>query len=77
MKLSINDIIQWVGAVFVIGGHSLNAMGPSVYPYNILVFFVGTSLFLTWSIRVANKPQLIVNVVAMAIGITGIVHAFG
>ena len=77
MKLEINDILQWTGAVFIIAGHSLNAVGPAVYPYNILAFFVGTVLFMTWSIRVANKPQLLVNIVALLIGLTGLVKAFG
>ncbi len=61
MKLEINEILQWTGAVFIIAGHSLNAVGPAVYPYNILAFFLGTILFMAWSIRVANKPQLLVN----------------
>ena len=77
MKLEINEILQWTGAVFIIAGHSLNAVGPEAYPYNILAFFVGTILFMAWTIRVANKPQLMVNVVALAIGLTGLVKAFG
>ena len=77
MKLEINDILQWSGAVFIIAGHSLNAVGPSAYPYNILAFFLGTILFLTWTIRVANKPQMAVNLVALGLGLTGLVKAFG
>ena len=77
MKLEINEVLQWAGAVFIIAGHSLNAMGPSVYPYNILAFFVGTILFFAWTIRVANKPQMLVNVVALGIGLVGLVKAFG
>ena len=77
MKLEINEILQWSGAVFIIAGHSLNAVGPAVYPYNILAFFLGTILFMAWSIRVANKPQLLVNIVALAIGLTGLAKAFG
>jgi len=77
MNLKINDILQWTGAVFIIAGHSLNAMGPSVYPYNILAFFVGTILFMAWTIRVANRPQLMVNIVALAIGASGLAKAFG
>ena len=77
MKLEINEILQWAGAVFIIAGHSLNAVGPAAYPYNILAFFLGTTLFMAWSIRVANKPQLLVNIVALAIGLTGLVKAFG
>ena len=77
MKSKINDILQWAGAVFIIAGHSLNAVGPAAYPYNILAFFLGTILFLAWSIRVANKPQLLVNIVALSIGASGLYRAFG
>ena len=77
MKLEINEVLQWTGAVFIIAGHSLNALGPAAYPYNIVAFFLGTILFMSWSIRVANKPQLLVNIVALAIGLTGLVKAFG
>jgi hypothetical protein len=77
MKLEINEVLQWTGAVFIIAGHSLNAMGPAVYPYNIIAFFLGTILFMSWSVRVANKPQLLVNIVALLIGLTGLAKAFG
>ena len=73
----LNEFLQWAGAVFIIAGHSLNALGPEAYPYNILAFFVGTVLFLAWSIRVANKPQLLVNVVALSISAAGLGRAFG
>ena len=77
MKLKTDDVLQWVGAVFIIAGHSLNAVGPSAYPYNILAFFLGTILFMAWSIRVANKPQLMVNIVALGIGFMGLAKAIG
>ena len=72
----INEVLQWIGAVFIIAGHSLNAVGPSVYPYNIIAFFAGTVFFLTWCLRVRNRPQLLVNVVALGIGATGLYRAF-
>jgi hypothetical protein len=77
MKLDTNEILQWAGAVFIVAGHSLNAVGPEAYPYNILTFFIGTLLFLAWTVRVANKPQMFVNLVSVAIGLTGLVKAFG
>ena len=77
MKLEINEILQWTGAVFIIAGHSLNAVGPAAYPYNILAFFLGTILFMGWSIRVANRPQLLVNIVTIMLGASGLVKAFG
>jgi hypothetical protein len=77
MKLDLNETLQWIGALFIIAGHSLNAMGPAAYPYNIVTFFIGTIMFLIWTIRVANKPQMVVNLVAVGIGLTGLVKAFG
>ncbi len=76
MKLTTNDILQWTGAPLVIGGHTLNAIGPSVYPWNIVVFLFGTSCFLTWSIRTRNKPQTLVNFISISIGTFGIFKAF-
>ena len=77
MKLEISETLQWSGAVFIIAGHSLNAVGPAAYPWNILAFFIGTILFMIWTIRVANKPQLIVNIVALCIGASGLIKAIG
>lgn len=74
--MKLNDVLQWTGAIFVIGGHSLNAIGPAVYPYNLIVFAIGTILFMIWAFRVKNRPQLLVNIVSISIGIAGLVKAF-
>ena len=73
----IDDTLQWTGAAAIIAGHVLNAMGPSMYPYNVVVFAVGTIAFLAWAIRVRNKPQAVVNLVSLAIGAVGLYNAFG
>jgi hypothetical protein len=73
----LNNILQWSGAVAIIAMHILNAMGPEAYPYNIVAAFVGTVLFLAWTVRVRNAPQFTVNVVALAIGLAGLFKAFG
>jgi hypothetical protein len=76
-RTEIDNTLQWGGAVAIIAGHVLNSIGPSMYPYNIIVFAVGTVLFLTWAVRVRNTPQAVVNVVALAIGLVGLYKAFG
>jgi hypothetical protein len=76
-RTQIDEVLQWTGAVAIIAGHVLNAVGPAVYPYNIAVFAVGTVAFLAWAIRVANKPQAVVNIVALAIGLVGLYNAIG
>jgi hypothetical protein len=73
--LKTDDILQWVGAVFIIAGHSLNAAGPGAHPWNILAFFLGTLAFFIWTVRVANKPQMAVNVVALVLGVFGLLKS--
>lgn len=72
----VNEVLQWIGAVAIIAGHVLNAIGPEAYPYNIVAFTVGTVMFLAWTVRVANKPQMLVNVVALALGVVGLFKAW-
>ena len=72
-----DESLQWTGAGFIVAGHVLNAMGPAVYPYNIIAFVVGTILFLSWAFRVRNKPQAVVNIISLAIGLVGLYKAFG
>jgi hypothetical protein len=60
----------------VIIGHILNSIGPSVYPYNIVAFTLGTVAFLAWASRVKNSPQIVVNVVSMVTCLIGIANAW-
>jgi hypothetical protein len=76
-KRTIDETLQWTGAVAIIAMHVLNAMGPEAYPYNIIAAFVGTVAFLAWTVRVRNLPQFTVNVIALAIGLVGLYKAFG
>ena len=73
--MRLNEVLQWTGAVFIIAGHLLNALG--IDGYNIAAFTVGTVAFMAWSVRVANKPQMTVNVVAITVCTVGLFRAFG
>jgi len=75
-QAQIDEVLQWTGAAAIIAGHVLNAVGPSMYPYNIAVFAVGTVAFLSWAYRVRNVPQAVVNVVALTIGLVGLYNAY-
>jgi hypothetical protein len=77
--LKFNEALQWVGALFIITGHLLNTMGTAVHEdkWNILAFALGTIAFLAWTIRVANRPQMVVNLVAVATCSLGLYRAWG
>ena len=74
---NIDNILQWTGAVAIVLGHAFNAMGPVMDPWNISVFAIGTVMFMLWALRVGNRPQLMVNVVSLAIGLVGLYKAIG
>jgi hypothetical protein len=73
----VNEVLQWIGAVFLVAGHVLNALGPEAYPFNILAFGLGTICFMVWSARVANKPQMVVNIVSITACAVGLFKAWG
>jgi len=45
---------------------------PHLHPWNIVAGLGGGICYLTWTIRVSNRPQMIVNAVAIAIGCAGL-----
>ena len=73
--MKLNDVLQWVGAVFIIVGHVLNTLGVGYHNdiWNIVAFSIGTIAFMTWAIRVKNKPQFIVNAVSIITCSIGVV----
>ena len=78
-NINKNEVLQWTGAFFITAGHVLNTLGSAYHRdvWNIAAFAVGTLLFLTWTIRVANKPQMAVNVAALATMAVGLYKAVG
>ena len=76
--MRFNDALQWFGAVFIMIGHLLNTLGVE-YHYDVLnigAFAIGTLAFLVWTIRVSNKPQMTVNIVALIFMAFGLVKFF-
>lgn len=78
-NLNVNEVLQWTGAFFIGAGHVLNTLGSAYHRdfWNIAAFAVGTVLFFLWTVRVANKPQMAVNVVALATMAVGLFRAWG
>ena len=72
-----NNAIQWAGTVCLLAMYVLMSFFPHLHPYNIVAGVAGGALYLVWTLRVRNTPQLIVNLVAIAIGLAGLYKAWG
>jgi len=71
----MNNRLQWAGTACFMAMYVL--MSLNQYPWNIVAGLLGGSFYLAWSIRVANKPQIITNVVGILVCLLGIVKYFG
>jgi hypothetical protein len=77
MPMRINEVLQWTGTVCLLTMYILMSFFPHLHPWNIVAGIGGAVCYLTWTVRVANKPQMIVNGVALAIGLAGLFRAWG
>jgi hypothetical protein len=72
--LKLNDVFQWLGTACFMVMYVL--MSFNMYPWNIVAGFMGGSFYLIWSVRVANKPQTITNLVGIGVCVMGMIKAF-
>jgi len=73
----LNNILQWAGTACLLTMYVLMSFYPQLHPYNIVAGLGGGVCYLAWTLRVRNTPQLIVNAVAIAIGLAGLYKAWG
>ena len=76
-RTEIDNALQWAGTACLLTMYVLMSFFPHLHPWNIVAGVCGGVLYLTWTVRVANKPQMIVNGVAIAIGLAGLFKAWG
>jgi hypothetical protein len=77
IHLTWDDLLQWAGTVCLLTMYVLMSFYKELHPWNIVAGLCGGACYLTWTIRVVNKPQMIVNGVALAIGAAGLFKAWG
>jgi hypothetical protein len=73
----INSTLQWSGAACLLSMYTLMSFFPELHPWNIVAGVLGGLCFLAWTVRVQNRPQMIVNLVAITIGVLGLFKHFG
>ena len=74
-KEKVNDIIQWAGTFFILAMYVLMNFFREL-GLDPICGLLGGLCFAIWNYRVANKPQMLVNVVAIAVCVVGLFKAF-
>lgn len=76
MSNHINNILQWLGTAFLMAMYVIMSFFPDLHPWNLVVGTLGGMCYLAWTIRVANKPQMIVNGMGVFITLLGLYKAW-
>ena len=73
--LNINETIQWLGTAFILAMYVLMNFFKDLDLHPV-AGLLGGLCYLVWTIRVANKPQMLVNIVAIAVCAGGLFKAW-
>jgi hypothetical protein len=72
-----NEIIQWVGTAFILAMYVISNFFPGYDDLRNSVALAGGLCFFAWSYRVANRPQMIINGVAIVLCVVGLLKSIG
>jgi uncharacterized membrane protein len=73
----INSTLQWLGTACLIGMYVVMSYFSELHVLQLMLGLGGGLLYFTWSMRVANKQQMIVNMAGILVCIGGLLHTLG
>ena len=72
-----NETIQWLGTAFILTMYVISNFFTGYDNLRNSVALVGGLCFFTWSYRVQNRQQMIINGVAIILCVVGLFRAVG
>jgi hypothetical protein len=75
--MKLDEVLQWAGTACFMVMYTTMSFFKELHTVQLIAGCMGGSLFLVWSLRVANKQQTIVNVTGVTITLIGLYKALG
>jgi len=72
-----NETIQWLGTANILAMYVIMSYFPELHPWNIVFGLLGGVCFFVWTVRVNNRPQMLINAVAILVCCGGLFRYFG
>jgi len=72
----LNERIQWLGTLFILAMYVIMSYYPELHPYNIMMGLLGGLCYFTWTVRVRNYPQMLINAVAILLCVGGLIKYY-
>jgi hypothetical protein len=76
-RTEIDNSLQWAGTASLMTMYVIMSFFPELHPWNLVAGCLGGVLYFAWTLRVANKPQMIVNAMGITITLLGLYKAWG
>jgi hypothetical protein len=73
----INSTLQWLGTASLIGMYIVMSYFNELHVLQLMLGMCGGLLYLTWSLRTANRAQVLVNAAGILVCIGGLFKALG
>lgn len=73
---NVDNMLQWTGTVCILLMYVLMNFFRELQ-LDALAGLLGGVCYLAWTIRVANKPQMLVNAVAITVCAVGLFKTYG
>jgi hypothetical protein len=72
-----NELIQWAGTAFILGMYAVMNLAPTNTVAIQLLALLGAISFFAWTVRVKNRPQQLINTVAIILCVIGLLKHIG
>ncbi len=72
----LNNILQWTGTFFILAMYVLMNFFRDLQ-LDVVAGLLGGLCYFAWTVRVANMPQMLVNVVAITVCTVGLFKVYG
>jgi hypothetical protein len=70
--MKTNDVLQWTGTAFILAMYVVSNFFKGEDDLRNSLALLGGLCYATWAYRVANKPQMLVNIVAITLCVLGL-----
>lgn len=74
--MRLNEVLQWTGTCFILLMYVLMNFFREL-ELDALAGLLGGLCYFVWTVRVHNRPQMLVNIVAISVCAVGLLKAYG
>jgi len=75
--MKLNEVLQWAGTAFILAMYVVSNFFKGEDDLRNSLALLGGLCYATWAYRVANKPQMLVNIVAITLCVLGLFRVLG